>query len=596
MCGTPKGIKAEDSKDDDESSSLQYAKRRAKILQEGKQAWIKRMDTDGKIRWKRSYALNSNTSDDPEITRKELSSNMSVRVLKAQLLMLKIDVSKAVDKSELVDALFDFYESTSSMKVTTLKESLQNVGVDDSKCIEKSDLVKLMRLSIRLNVRGKFDGYIRSFDERGELSWVPANLWSMEAIVRAANGKVIASVDELRNASMLPFARKIGWFRHKIGLLRIPWNRGHHKIRVRRDRLLGDAYDNFRMLSPADRDFWKIFRFEFIDEPALDAGGVAREWFSEVGRALFNVDFGLFSYGDADNLCYQINPHSGLANETHLEYFRFVGRLLGKALFDQQLIAAHLTLPMYKHILGWPIVMRDLEFVSQVMSKSLNEILIVEDAEDLMLDFTTIDECFGKIEVVPLKRGGEDIDVTNHNRHEYAQLLLRHHMFDRVKGQLSQLLQGFYEVIPPALVSIFDFQELELMVNGLPQIDAADWEQNTLYKGDFHPNHKIVKWFWEIVGEMDQEMRARLLQFSTGTSRVPVQGFKALQSRDGKLNPFTLKSVPLKSSTKNVSASAFPIAHTCFNRIDLPVYENRAEMKRLLDIAIQMEATGFGIE
>ncbi len=48
------------------------------------------------------------------------------------------------------------------------------------------------------------------------------------------------------------------------------------------------------------------------------------------------------------------------------------------------------------------------------------------------------------------------------------------------------------------------------------------------------PDTPVVKWFWQIVESYSEEMRARLLQFVTGSSRVPLQGFKALQ---GKLYP-----------------------------------------------------------
>jgi len=585
MCGTPKGVKAETDGKEKDSQNIKYAKQRAKMLEQGKQSWIKRMDADNKIRWVRSYKLDEEDYD--TLKSEDVTESMSVRQLKNELRLLQVDSGKAIEKKDLVALLSAYFEAIPSFSATKLKAQLRIVGVDDSKCVEKKDLARLLRRSILVAVRQQFDGWVRSFNIRGELSWVPANKWSMDAIIRLPNGQVLVAVEELRNAAMLPFARKLGWFRHKVGRMRVPWSQAHQKIRVRRRNLLADAYDNFRVLNSLQ--FRQIFKFEFVGEPALDAGGVAREWFSEVGRALFNVDFGLFSYGDVDNLCYQINQNSGMANDNHLEYFRFVGRILGKALFDQQLVAAHLTLPLYKHILGWPITLQDLDFVNMSLSKSMKDILGVTDAEDLMLDFTTTNECFGKMAVVPLKVGGDDIDVTNANRHEYVQLILRHHMFDRVKLQLSQLLQGFYEVIPPALVSIFDFQELELLINGLPQIDVMDWEQNTLYKGVFKASHPVIKWFWEVVSELNQEMRARLLQFSTGTSRVPVQGFKALQSSDGKLNPFTIKSAPVKTSI-------FPIAHTCFNRIDLPVYKSLADCKKYVMIAIQMEATGFGIE
>lgn len=587
MCGTSKSTK-EDGQKDQDSEQIAYAAKRAKLLKQGQQSWIKRMDEkDKKIRWVRSYALNSSDIDKQPLRSEELK-RLGVRVLKARLKSFDVDVSTAVSKSDLIHMFMVFYDDIPTISPTKLKSLLRCRGIDESKCVEKSDLVQLVRQSVHCDVRGKFDGWIRSFDRHGKLSWIPANEWCMDAEVRIKGNRSIATIGELRSASVLSFKQKLAWFRRRLASMRTPWASGHQKLRVRRDHLLEDAYGNFRMLKPSD--FWQIFRFEFIGEPAVDAGGVAREWFSEVGRAVFNIDFGLFTYGDVDNLCYQINAHSGLANENHLEYFRFVGRLLGKALFDQQLIAAHLNLPMYKHILGWPIMMRDLEFVNRTLCRSLTQVMNVDDAEELMLDFTTTDECFGKITVIPLKKGGEDVDVTNDNKHEYVKLMLKHHMFDRVKTQLSQLLQGFYEVIPPALVSVFDFQELELLINGLPQIDVIDWEQSTTYQGEFHADHPVVKWFWETVGQMKPEMLSRLLQFSTGTSRVPVQGFQALQSKDGKLTPFTLKSVPLRSTTM------FPIAHTCFNRIDLPVYKSAEDLKRNIAIAVQMEATGFSIE
>ena len=165
-------------------------------------------------------------------------------------------------------------------------------------------------------------------------------------------------------------------------------------------------------------------------------------------------------------------------------------------------------------------------------------------------------------------------------------------LLHRVSGQLGMFLKGFYEIVPQNLISIFDFQELELLVCGLPNIDLDDWKRNSVYKGEYQrkkENHKVVKWFWKAAAEYSQEQRARLLQFITGTSRVPVQGFQGLQGNDGTLRPFTIDSVAL-------STSKFPRAHTCFNRLDLPLYETEEELRLCLDGAIQMECFGFGLE
>lgn len=66
------------------------------------------------------------------------------------------------------------------------------------------------------------------------------------------------------------------------------------------------------------------------------------------------------------------------------------------------------------------------------------------------------------------------------------------------------------------------------MIGGLGKIDLEDWKMNTRLK-HCNPDTNIVKWFWKAVDSYSEEQRARLLQFVTGSSRVPLQGFKALQ-------------------------------------------------------------------
>jgi E3 ubiquitin-protein ligase NEDD4 len=145
---------------------------------------------------------------------------------------------------------------------------------------------------------------------------------------------------------------------------------------------------------------------------------------------------------------------------------------------------------------------------------------------------------------------------------------------------------------------------------GLPEIDIEDWKRNTeymdsayaenepnardsRYTGDFErkgASHKVVKWFWEVVvDDFNEEHKARLLQFVTGTSGVPAQGFRALQGNDNNIRKFTVNSIP-------ETVSVFPKAHTCFNRIDLPLYDSKKKLKKFLTMAIQMEATGFDID
>ncbi|KAJ8601017.1 hypothetical protein CTAYLR_007955 [Chrysophaeum taylorii] len=403
------------------------------------------------------------------------------------------------------------------------------------------------------------------------------------------NGTSLAQ--ELSRYAAMPFQHKEAWFRQQIAKLQVPWEDGHIKINVRRENLLEDSMEAIESITQPDMR--KIFRFEFIGEPGVDAGGVAREWFQLVSDTLFNPDFALWSYSSINQMCMQINPSSGIANDEHLRYFHFTGRLLGKALFDRQIVSGHLVRPLYKHILGWPLTIEDLEQLDADTYANLGKLKDLDDVEVCCLDFTVTEDHWGTAQTIDLKTNGANIPVTNTNVDEYIQLQMKYRLLDRVKDQVKALLVGFYDVVPEALLSVFDFQELELLLCGLPEIDMEDWKNNTDYSGDYEakgPKHKVTRWFWEVVqDDFDEEHKARLLQFVTGTSGVPAQGFRALQGNDNNIRKFTVNSIP-------ETVSVFPKAHTCFNRIDLPLYDSKKKLKKFLTMAIQMEATGFDID
>lgn len=251
---------------------------------------------------------------------------------------------------------------------------------------------------------------------------------------------------------------------------------------------------------------------------------------------------------------------------------------------------------MYKHILGWPITFRDLEHVDEDYYNNLKQVKqLAESGEDLSmlcLDFTTTIEVMGVKETVDLIENGADVEVDNDNFSKYLEACFRYRMVDRIKPQVKELLLGFFDVIPEPLLTIFDFQELELLMCGLPEIDLEDWKEHTEYSGAYEDtggDHEACHWFWEVVAEFDQEMKARLLQFVTGTSGVPSRGFGVLQGNDGNVRLFTIHGV-------TTEICLYPRAHTCFNRVDLPDYSSKEELREKLNLAITMVATGFDIE
>ena len=274
-------------------------------------------------------------------------------------------------------------------------------------------------------------------------------------------------------------------------------------------------------------------------------------------------------------------------------YFRFLGRVIGRALFDRQLIKGHMVQSIYKHILGWPITFEDIKAQDEEYYHSLQKLTKMPDVSIMYLDFTVTEESMGARREIELTQGGALTEVTNENLEQYLEFNLRYRLLERTRPQLQELLLGFFDVIPEPPLTIFDANELELTLCGLPTIDMEDWQANTKYSGIFEMTgrrHEAVQWFWEVVlEEFDREQRARLLQFVTGTSGVPSRGFSVLQGIDGSIKKFTIHGV-------DRNAYFYPRAHTCFNRIDLPNYSSRKELHEKLKAAITLSGVGFDIE
>ncbi|KAG5896742.1 hypothetical protein JTB14_031723 [Gonioctena quinquepunctata] len=357
------------------------------------------------------------------------------------------------------------------------------------------------------------------------------------------------------------------------------------EIKVRRRSILEDSYRVITSVSRVDLLKTKLW-VEFEGEVGLDYGGLAREWFYLLSKEMFNPYYGLFEYSAMDNYTLQINPFSGVCNEEHMSYFKFIGRVAGMAVYHGKLLDAFFIRPFYKMMLSKQIDLKDMESVDSEYYKSL--LWIKEnDPSDLGLTFSVDEESFGHTSVHELMEGGADIPLDNSNKDEYIRCIIKWRFIERVQEQMNAFLEGFNDLVPLNIVKIFDEHELELLMCGIQHIDVKDWKTNTLYKGDYHSNHIVIQWFWRVVLSFSNEMRARLLQFVTGTSRVPMNGFKELYGSNGP----QLFTIEKWGTTDN-----FPRAHTCFNRLDLPPYESYTHLKDKLVKAIEGSQGFAGVD
>ncbi|XP_061162801.1 E3 ubiquitin-protein ligase Su(dx)-like [Saccostrea echinata] len=376
------------------------------------------------------------------------------------------------------------------------------------------------------------------------------------------------------------FRWKLGQFRYLCTSNALP---GHVKITVSRDNLFEDSFQQIMRLQPFDlrRRLYIIFK----GEEGLDYGGVAREWFFHLSHDVLNPMYCLFEYASTNNYCLQINPASSV-NPDHLVYFRFIGRFIAMALYHGKFIDSGFTLPFYKRMLSKKLYLKDIETIDPEFYNSLVWIRD-NDIEEcgLELYFTADFEILGKVEQHDLKEGGSDIKVTEENKEEYIDLMTNWRFSRGVEEQSKAFLDGFSEVVPLQWLQYFDERELELMLCGMQEIDVDDWERNTIYR-HYQRNSKQVVWFWKFVRDIDNEKKIRLLQFVTGTCRLPVGGFAELMGSNG----------PQRFCIEKVGKETWlPRSHTCFNRLDLPPYRSYEQLFEKLTMAIE-ETEGFGQE
>uniref|UniRef100_A0A8C7GGC6 HECT-type E3 ubiquitin transferase n=1 Tax=Oncorhynchus kisutch TaxID=8019 RepID=A0A8C7GGC6_ONCKI len=359
---------------------------------------------------------------------------------------------------------------------------------------------------------------------------------------------------------------------------------GKIKLIIRRDHLLEGTFNQVMAYSRKELQRNKLY-ITFLGEEGLDYSGPSREFFFLLSQELFNPYYGLFEYSANDTYTVQISPMSAFV-ENHLEWFRFSGRILGLALIHQYLLDAFFTRPFYKALLRLSTDLSDLEYLDEEFHQSLQWMKDNDITDILDLTFTVNEEVFGQVTERELKSGGSNLQVTEKNKKEYIERMAKWRVERGVVQQTEALVRGFYEVVDSRLVSVFDARELELVIAGTAEIDLNDWRTNTEYRGGYHDGHIVMRWFWGAVERFNNEQRLRLLQFVTGTSSVPYEGFAALRGSNG-LRRFCIE--------KWGKVTSLPRAHTCFNRLDLPPYPSYTMLYEKLLIAVE-ETSTFGLE
>ncbi|XP_037945574.1 ubiquitin-protein ligase E3C [Teleopsis dalmanni] len=355
-------------------------------------------------------------------------------------------------------------------------------------------------------------------------------------------------------------------------------------ITVRRAYLYEDAYDKLRLEN--EPDLRLKFRVQFVsslglDEAGIDGGGIFREFLSELIKTSFDPNRGFFMV-TTDNKLYP-NPNvSDLFPDFDKHYF-FIGRILGKAIYENLLVELPLA-EFFLTKLAGKYADVDIHQLASLDPELYKNLLYLKDYEgdvsELNLDFTVTTSSFGQTQLVELKPNGQSISVTDSNRIEYLQLMADFKLNKQIQRHCSSFRKGLSNVLPVEWLYMFSNKELQILISGAEiPIDLEDLKKHCKYGGEYSSEHPSIVVFWSVLEKFNDLQRRQLLKFVTSCSRPPLLGFRDLDP------PFFIQNAG--------DMERLPTASTCTNLLKLPPFTTEEQMREKLLYAIQ---AGVGFE
>lgn len=362
-----------------------------------------------------------------------------------------------------------------------------------------------------------------------------------------------------------------------------------NRLRIRRDHILEDAFNQLSALS--EEDLRGLIRIAFVnefgvEEAGIDGGGIFKDFMENVTRAAFDVQYGLFKE-TADHLLYP-NPGSGMIHEQHLQFFHFLGTILAKAMFEGILVDIPFATFFLSKLKQKHNYLNDLPSLDPELYRHLIFLKHYEDdISELELYFVIVNNEYGEQTEEELLPGGKNMRVTNENVITFIHLIANHRLNFQIRQQSSHFLRGFQQLIQKEWIEMFNEHEIQLLISGsLDGLDVDDLRANTNYAAGYHKEHYVIEMFWEVLKGFSMQNQMKFLKFVTGCSRGPLLGFKYLEPL------FCIQRAAGNASEE--ALDRLPTSATCMNLLKLPPYRSKQQMETKLLYAINADA-GFDL-
>ncbi len=320
------------------------------------------------------------------------------------------------------------------------------------------------------------------------------------------------------------------------------------------------------------------------EEAGIDGGGLFKEFLTSLIKEVFDTNRGLWRATEAQEI--YPNPHSYAQTRESLEWFTFLGKILGKAIYDGILVDVRFASFFLSKWLGKQTYLDDLASLDSLDKDFYKGLIYLKnytgDVEaDLALNFTVTDEEFGVSHTTELIPGGSEVAVTRENRLSYIYRVSHYRLNAQIARQSRAFFAGLSEMIDPRWLRMMNKEELRVLVSGTDApVDVDDLRRHTVLHG-YHEKDEVVELFWQVVAGFEQKDRRALLKFVTSCSSPPLLGFAQLQPK------FAIQH-------NSDDETRLPTASSCMNLLKLPRYSSERGLREKVLYAIHSGA-GFDL-
>jgi len=253
---------------------------------------------------------------------------------------------------------------------------------------------------------------------------------------------------------------------------------------------------------------------QFGQEEVIDGGG---EFITSLCKEMIDTNRGLWLANKKNEL--YPNPHSYATEQHSLDWYRFIGRILGKAMYEGISVnVAFASFFLAKWLGKQESFLDDLESLDPELYKGL--IFFKHYTGDLHLNFTVNIEDSGIHKTIDLIPDGSNVAVTCENRLQFINLMSQYRVSERIELQSKAFVDGFLEVIDSRWLRLFNQSELQALFKPV-DIDLRDLRKHTGYDGQYNDAHSTIIAFWEVLQSFNPDQQRGLLEFVTENGQPP---------------------------------------------------------------------------